>query len=579
MNKTRFFALAILFLQLTVCQAQEKDCVVYRWTQMDGSVSLSFTEPVYQCDYYRIRITPAEVGTDIKYLDVCSPFAKASVGDDGFFVLSQGQLITFRDQPEGLYSPGVVPMPMLGLKTPKAGCCLVVVKGMPYDYRPRVRLKDGKYSLSLRFTFNGVKPYEDVIIDVYPLGREATYSDVARRYRQYQLDRGECRPLAERVKNNPELLYAVESVEVRLRLGWKPVPSPVAEQTPETEPEMKVAIDFDRVADILDEFKRQGIDKAEFCLVGWNIGGHDGRYPQIFPVDKRLGGEEKLKALIQKAQSMGYQITCHTNSTDGYAIADTWNEDLCLVNRDGSLNHPQTTWGGGRMYNLCPQPVYERYTQSDLPRIAQLGFRGVHYIDVISTVAPRECWDKNHPLNKRQCVEYWKKILAQGQKNFGAVGSEGAFDHVVSNLDYCLYATFNDIIDLSKMPLVERTVPMCQLVYNGILLQNPCTATVNPTIKGKTAELKLQEFNGRPVFYFYSKFKSDGKSWMGDADLTCQTDEQLRESVKAVKRAYDEYRSRVALQYLFMDKHEQVAPGVFRTTFSDGTVREFKYEE
>ena len=66
---------------------------------------------------------------------------------------------------------------------------------------------------------------------------------------------------------------------------------------------------------------------------------------------------------------------------------------------------------------------------------------------------------------------------------------------------------------------------------------------------------------------------------MGDADLTCQTDEQLRESVKAVKRAYDEYRSRVALQYLFMDKHEQVAPGVFRTTFSDGTVREFKYEE
>ena len=140
---------------------------------------------------------------------------------------------------------------------------------MPYDYRPRVQLKDGKYSLSLRFTFNGVKPYEDVIIDVYPLGREASYSDVARRYRQYQLDRGECRPLAERVKNNPELQYAVESVEVRLRLGWKPVPSPVAEQTPETEPKMNVAIDFDRVADILDEFKRQGIDKAEFCLVGW----------------------------------------------------------------------------------------------------------------------------------------------------------------------------------------------------------------------------------------------------------------------------------------------------------------------
>ncbi|MBR6435925.1 MAG: hypothetical protein IKS45_05400 [Thermoguttaceae bacterium] len=50
MNKTRFFALAILFLQLTVCQAQEKDCVIYRWTQMDGSVSLSFLSAVQQDD-------------------------------------------------------------------------------------------------------------------------------------------------------------------------------------------------------------------------------------------------------------------------------------------------------------------------------------------------------------------------------------------------------------------------------------------------------------------------------------------------------------------------------------------------
>ena len=45
----------------------------------------------------------------------------------------------------------------------------------------------------------------------------------------------------------------------------------------------------------IKEFKSQGIDKAEFCLVGWNVSGHDGRFPQLSPVEERLGGEKKLR--------------------------------------------------------------------------------------------------------------------------------------------------------------------------------------------------------------------------------------------------------------------------------------------
>ncbi len=548
------------------------NAVVCQWTYMDGKTGQTTASVRQEGDFFQLRIPAEQVGANVKFVDIGSPMANAQAGDEGFYVFSQGQLITFRDQADALFSPYTVYMPMFGVKTPQAGCFLAIVKGMPYDYKPRVQLKDKTYSLNLRFSFEGTRPYEDIVVDLYPLsGPDATYSGVARRYRKYQLDRGEVRPLSERIKGNSALEYAVNSVEVRVRQGWKPVPSPVEEQTPETEPPMKVVIDFDRCGQIIDEFKRQGVDKAEFCLVGWNIGGHDGRYPQIFPVDQRLGGESKLRALIQKAQAEGYQIVCHTNSTDGYAIADTWNADLCLVNRDGSINHPKTTWGGGRMYNLCPKQVYERYTTKDLPEVAKLGFRGVHYIDVISTVAARECCDPNHPLTKTQCVEYWKKILAEGQKNFGAVGSEGAFDHVIANLDYCLYATFNKICDETTMKLVERTVPIYQLVYNGIVLQNPATETVNYTLKSPNAQLKMVEFNGRPIFYYYSRFKTDGKNWMGDVDLACGTEEELKESVKAVKKGFDQYESLRRLQLLFMEDHQKIADNVFKTTFSDGT--------
>ena len=91
------------------------------------------------------------------------------------------------------------------------------------------------------------------------LGNEADYSDMANYYREYQLKRGACIPLKERVKGNPEL-------------------------------EMKVACTFERVKDIVVELKNAGVDKAQFCLIGWNKSGHDGRYPQLFPVEEKLGG-------------------------------------------------------------------------------------------------------------------------------------------------------------------------------------------------------------------------------------------------------------------------------------------------
>ena len=114
-----------------------------------------------------------------------------------------------------------------------------------------------------------------------------------------------------------------------MRQGWKPAPSPIPFQTPENEPQMHVACTFDRVGDIAQEFKRQGISDAEFCLVGWNTKGHDGRFPQIFPVEPLLGGEEKLRKLIQKVHDLDYGIVCHDDATAAYTIADCLMKSIC----------------------------------------------------------------------------------------------------------------------------------------------------------------------------------------------------------------------------------------------------------
>jgi hypothetical protein len=73
------------------------------------------------------------------------------------------------------------------------------------------------------------------------------------------------------------------------------------------------------------------------------------------------------------------------------------------------------------------------------------------------------------------------------------------------------------------------------------------------------------------MFYFYSKFRDSGSNWMGNDDLTCATDEELKQSVAKIKEGFDEFEKVKHLQYEFMESHEQIAENVFCTTFSDGT--------
>ena len=113
-------------------------------------------------------------------------------------------------------------------------------------------------------------------------------------------------------------------------------------------------------------------------------------------------------------------------------------------------------------------------------------------------------------------------------------------------------------------------MPFPQLVYNGVFAMNPFTRTVNFTAQEKYWQLKLVEFGGRPTFYFYSKFKHNGKNWMGDGDLGCATDRELEIAVGKIKEGWDAYKRLSYLQYEFMEEYDSLRDGVWRTTYANG---------
>ena len=61
--------------------------------------------------------------------------------------------------------------------------------------------------------------------------------------------------------------------------------------------------------------------------------------------------------------------------------------------------------------------------------------------------------------------------------------------------------------------------------------------------------------------------------------LGTYTDEALAKSVAHIKRGVDAHQKVWKLQYEYMDGHDELAPGVYRTSYSNGTKVYVNYTE
>ena len=522
----------------------------------------------------RVGVVPAAAITqDAGEIELALSFWDAAAGDDGEYVipdLSSCFLTFFKSREDGVHTFVSRPLPILGCR--KGGTAwLMVMEGMRYDYRIRVRIANGQYRISLVYDLDTVNLYEDVRFSLYTLtGKDANYVGIAHLYRRLQVEKRNMRLLKDRAENEPLIEEACGVMPIiRVRMGWKPVPSPVPEQTLETEPPMHVACTFKQVEELMDEMKAQGIEHAELCLVGWNVRGHDGRWPQAFPVEEALGGEEGMRAAIAHARRLGYRMVFHTNTSDAYRIADCWDEDDIIRTKSGKLHQNNEGWSGGNMYRLCPKTALAKHTEPTLARLEEMGSYGFHYIDVLGTVMPRNCFHPDHPATAEECARDWNTMFDLSRSHMGGSASEGGFDFTVGHLDYALYTCFH--ILKGQSVIADESIPLWQLVYHGYVLSNVSAETINTMVKAPAHRLKAYEYGAVPTVYYYSKFVGGNRSnWMGDDDMLCSTPEEMTDSVRRLKAELDAYAPYAAHQYATIENHRKLASGVYETTYSDG---------
>ncbi|MBQ1934458.1 MAG: hypothetical protein II370_05610 [Clostridia bacterium] len=520
--------------------------------------------------------------TNLNTVVVETELLKAKTGENGYFLYPTnfgcGFVTTyFTPREDASFLSWLSATPVCGLCENERGV-FARVDGHAADAHFRVKTEGGIYSISTLFELQGDEPEEDISIYFYRMPN-AGYVEMAREYRKYQMEVKGCRPLKERMLEREPLRKASEAMEIRVRMGWKPIPTPVRHQTPATEPPLHVTCTIEMLERMIDKLQENGIDKAEICLVGWGPAGHDGRFPQQYPSDPRYGGDPALKRFIARAQRLGYQIVAHTVSCGAYEIANNFDiKDLAKRRNEKGEYYAFSRdiyklkgLNGGEPYAVCPQRAYERYAKDDLPIVRGYGFSGMFYIDELTAYTPEKCCDPDHPVSRKQAQEYYRKIARLATSVFGGYQCEGYMDFMNADLDSILYVGCHTKDCSEFHPIFGEGVPFWQIVYHGIIMSNPTSETVNYTMKSAERQLLFFEYGGRPVMYFNSKF-GPGRDWMGKVDLYSRDDNDLDEAMKYLKTAYEEYEALQYLQYEYMDDHRKLSDGVYRTEFSDGTV-------
>ncbi len=148
-------------------------------------------------------------------------------------------------------------------------------------------------------------------------------------------------------------------------------------------------------------------------------------------------------------------------------------------------------------------------------------------------------------------------------------------------LDFSLYNSFYDynLPSCAPFDFVDAVIPMWELTYHGITLYNPCSLSINYPIKGSDSETTYRFYGGKPSFYIYSRFLTEGRSRMGEVDFTLDTEEAFERVVSLVRRAAVGYSEIADLQFEYKHSYFETKDGLKVIRYESGAESVANYSD
>ena len=505
------------------------------------------------------------VAHEYKYLsiDPLPLFGAARRGEEGYMLHGCNRVHYFRRPGEGAvrdeiaYSESFAPA--YGLVRDGSALFVQCLSG---DFETRLyhhlaAPTEGLYGTRLRWDLryqvaDEIDPVDRAIRMTFLTGEEAGWQGMARLFHRFLKEERGVKTLAQRAAERPAVAYAARALQAGSWCSCKEVKGPFSSERCDRygRHPLRIINTFDELQRMMRRFKEAGIKELMMLIVGIWRQGHDGLYPDKFPLEAEKGGDEGLWALLKWADEAGHFISPHDNYTDIYETAPSVDLDDSITQPDGSRRRGGV-WAGGHCYIQCPRAAYEGDNLKMLTMMQVMGlWRTVYYYDAMPGWLYR-CYNPAHPLiSRRECGEWMVRLLERAQEFFGASQSEGFPAYAVDAIDVseCSGETSDNESGFLPADGEDGTVPFWQMATHGLALYKSTT-------RGADFDrwlVRAVAIGGLPYFDIPA--------------MSTVTDEIERAAV-----AYRRVQPLEDLYYEPIERFELLAPGVTRTTYTNGS--------
>lgn len=369
---------------------------------------------------------------------------------------------------------------------------------------------------------------------------KANYIEMASRYRQYLLDERGATRLNNRDDESHPYMKLIFFMGIERR-NWFLA-------------DMILMTTFDEVGEMMASLNAQGLQKADVSLWNWNEGGIRGKYPRRFPVDKRLGGEEGLKQLIQNLHQLGYPVFL----VDDYlSVLPGTNEIQPFLDAvrgvDGlPAGNPESG------YLLNPQVALREFALPDLMKIAALNADGVLFQHFGFMALP----DKNtrYALSRENFAATWMQIADLSRQQLGKSAMIGNNIYTLPHTDRLYMVP----LDSTHYDVFDETIPFYQIAIHGLVIYS---GPPHNLLSDRQRMFLHQVAYGAIPSFILTK---DSSSLLFRTNANNIYSSRFDYWQEEILRQYRAMETLVPFLSEFITGYDVLQPGVSRTTYESG---------
>lgn len=394
----------------------------------------------------------------------------------------------------------------------------------------------------------------------YSFVKDCDYNDLCKIYRNYVIEKGRFKSLAEKAVKTPSIDQLIGSAF--LHKGIKTQVMTNSDFYDAENPDKNNHLTpFSVRTEEIKKFHELGVEKLYLHLDGWAEPGYDNQHPDYLPACEKAGGWKAMKELSDTMHECGYLFGIHDQYRDYYYAAKTFDENFATRLADGTIpSHAR--WAGGPQTYLCATQA-PFYVKRNFTEIMDNGIKlDCAYLDVFTCNEGDECSHPWHKMTRRECYEYrnacFEYLLSKGI----LPSSEEVNDWAIPSLVFCHYAPYDFMLDRPGSPKKGIPVPLFNLVYHDCLIE--------PWMMDKVSEeedymLYAVLNGGAPYLVRDGAYQNTDGSFAGGVEIS------IEDQIKRCKAVSDLHEKVAKCE---MVRHEMVDgnPEVQRTTFADGTV-------